>query len=69
MARSPTNQILTSDLLTVLLVTTTTSRLNRLNLVVHSKDGGRRIPRETTEITRGEAAVHEMEIETGRLYC
>jgi hypothetical protein len=61
MAQNLTNQIFTSDLLTLLLVTMTANRLNRLSLVV-SKDGGLRIPR----VIRGEAVVDETGIEMGK---
>jgi hypothetical protein len=65
MAQNLTNQIFTSDLLTLLLVTMTANRLNRLSLVV-SKDGGLRIPRETKGVIRGEAVVDETGIEMGK---
>ena len=65
-AQNLTNQIRRNDLPKFLLVTMTTNKLNRLSLVV-SKDGERRIPRETTEIIRGEEGAGEMGIEIGRL--
>lgn len=63
-AQNLTNQIHRNDLLTFLLVTMTINKLNRLSLVV-SKDGGRRIPHESTGIIRGEGVVGETGIEIG----
>jgi hypothetical protein len=65
-AQSLTNPIPTNDLVTLLLVAMTTSRLSTANLAV-SMDGGLKIPRENMGIIRGEAVDHEMEAMTGRL--
>ena len=65
-AQNLTNLIRTSDLLTFQQLTMTINRLNKPSLAV-SKDGGRRIPRETTGIIRGEEVVDETETEMGRL--
>ena len=65
MVRSFTNQIPTSDLPMLLLVTMIINRLSTLNLEANM-DGDLKIPRESTGIIRGEAADHEMGIMMGR---